>query len=276
MIDSHHHLWRYSKEAYPWIPENTPLTQDHLVPELVTATTAAGVSGTVVVQARQTTEESDFLLSLSDQTDVIKGVIGWVPLVDADVGKELTRLAAHPKFKGVRHVLQDEPDAYFIREDFHRGLSKLPLHGLSYDLLIHQRQIRIAMELVDLQPDLPIIIDHIMKPEARNGRLEPDWLDGMRELAKRDNIIGIKFSGLVTEFPIGQGDDETIAAYFEETLKLFGPDRVMFGTDWPVCLLRTTYSKWAETVRKLTEKLSESERKAILSLNTIGCYQINA
>jgi L-fuconolactonase len=274
MIDSHHHLWQYSKEEYPWIPGDSPLAQDQLIPELESVTSKSGVTGTVVVQARQVIEESDFLLSLADQTDRIKAVVGWVPLIDQNVGADLERLAAHPKFKGVRHVLQEEPDDYFLSDDFNRGLAEIPANGLSYDLLIFQRQFSVALQLLDRHPDLPIILDHIAKPEARNGHIDPAWRAGMKELAKRDNLIGVKFSGLLTEFPEGEGDDETVAAYFNETLEIFGSGNVMFGTDWPVCLLRTSYSKWTETIRSLTSDLSESEQAAIHSLNASICYRL--
>ncbi|MDE0836168.1 MAG: amidohydrolase family protein [Akkermansiaceae bacterium] len=274
MIDSHHHLWRYSVEDYPWIPEASALAQNQLAPELESVTSESGVTGTVAVQARQVIEESDFLLSLADQTDRIKAVVGWVPLIDENVGSDLERLAAHPKFKAVRHVLQEEPDEYFLRDDFHRGLSQLPDHELTYDLLIFQRQFPVALQLVDRQPDLPIILDHIAKPEARNGRIDADWKTGMLELAKRPNLTGVKFSGLLTEFPEGEGDAETVAAYFQETLEIFGAEKVMFGTDWPVCLLRTSYAKWAETVRNLTSELSAPERHAVLGGNAIRAYGI--
>lgn len=274
MIDSHHHLWRYSKEDYPWIPEGSPLAQDQLVNELETVTSAAGVTGTVVVQARQVIEESDFLLSLADQTDRIKAVVGWVPLIDENVSEHLERLSQHPKFKAVRHVLQEEPDEYFLRDDFHRGLSQLPKYGLSYDLLIFQRQLPVAIQLVDRQPDLAIVLNHIAKPEARNGRIESAWRAGMKELAKRDNVIGVKFSGLLTEFPAGEGDFETVSAYFHETLEIFGPGNVMFGTDWPVCLLRTQYSDWAETFRSLTSEFSEEERAGLHGTNAEICYRL--
>jgi L-fuconolactonase len=276
MIDSHHHLWRYSKGEYPWIPAGSPLAQDQLVPELDAVTFGAGVAGTVVVQARQIVEESDFLISLADQTDRIQAVVGWVPLTDEDVSDHLARLSPHPKFKAVRHVLQEEPDGYFLRDDFHRGLAQLPALGLRYDLLIFQRQLPIAIQLVDRQPELPIVLNHIAKPEARNGRIEPAWREGMKELAKRDNLIGVKFSGLLTEFPEGEGDAETVAAYFHETLEIFGPDKVMFGTDWPVCLLRTDYKDWADTVRGLTSPFSAHERDAILTGNAARCYGITA
>lgn len=274
MIDSHHHLWRYSKEDYPWIPAGSPLAKDQLVPELKAVTSEAGVKGTVVVQARQIVEESDFLLSLAEQTDRIQAVVGWVPLIDGNVSEHLARLSPHPKFNAVRHVLQEEPDEYFLRDDFHRGLALLPSFGLIYDLLIFHRQLPVAIQLVDRQPELPIVLNHLAKPEARNGRIEPAWREGMKELAKRKNLIGVKFSALLTEFPEGEGDAETVAAYFHETLEIFGADKVMFGTDWPVCLLRTSYKDWAETVRGLTDSLSESEREAILSGNAKRCYSI--
>lgn len=274
MIDSHHHLWRYSKEEYPWIPASSPLAKDQLVSELEAVTSESGVTGTVVVQARQALDESDFLLSLADQTDLIKAVVGWVPLVDENVSEELARLSLYPKFKAVRHVLQEEPDEYFLRDDFHRGLSQLQSYGLIYDLLIFQRQLPVAIRLIDRQPDLPIVLNHIAKPEARNGHIQSAWREGMKEIAKRDNLIGVKFSGLLTEFPEGEGDVDTVAAYFHETLEIFGADRVMFGTDWPVCLLRTSYEAWAETMRNMASELSAPERDAILTANATRAYGI--
>lgn len=276
MIDAHHHLWNYSKEEYPWIPAGSPLAQDQLLPELETETAEAGVDGTVVVQARQVLEESDFLLALADQSDVIRGVVGWVPLIDEKVGEELARLASLEKFKGVRHVLQDEPDDYFLRDDFHRGLAQLPGHELRYDLLLFQRQLPVAIKLVDRQPELGIIVDHIAKPEAQNGRIEEAWRKGMRELAQRDHVLGVKFSGLATEFPEGAIDPDTVRAYFEETLEIFGSERVMFGTDWPVCLLRVdSYTQWADTVRGFTEGLSADERQAVLAGNATRAYRLS-
>lgn len=275
MIDSHHHLWRYLKEDYPWIPEGSPLAQDQLASELEAVTSDAGVTGTVVVQARQVIEESDFLLSLADQTDRIQAVVGWVPLIDENVDSDLERLSTFPKFKAVRHVLQEEPDEYFLRDDFHRGLAQLPAYGLSYDLLIFQRQLPVAIQLIDRQPDLAIILNHIAKPEARNGCIDTAWRSGMKELAKRDNVIGVKFSGLLTEFPAGEGDFETVSAYFHETLEIFGSGNVMFGTDWPVCLLRTSYTDWANTFRSLTSEFSEAEQLGLHSANASICYRLD-
>lgn len=273
MIDSHHHLWNYSAEEYDWIPPGSPLAQNQRLAELETATSAAGVDGTVVVQARQLLEESDWLLSLADRSEILAGVVGWVPLIADDVAEPLGRLAAHPKFKGVRHVLQGEADSYFLRDDFHRGLALLPDLDLRYDLLLFQRQLPVAIQLVDRQPDLGIIVDHIAKPEIRNGRIDPAWQAGMAELAKRENVLGVKISGMVTEVLDPEIDESTLRAYFEETLALFGPDRVMFGTDWPVCLLRIeSYAAWAEMVRGFVSGLSDDEREAILHDNAVRCY----
>ena len=275
MIDSHHHLWNYSTEEYSWIPPGTPLAQNQLIAELEKATAAAGVDATVVVQARQVLAESDWLLSLADSTDLIHGVVGWVPLVDGNVGEPLSRLAAHSKFKAVRHVLQGEPDSYFLRDDFHRGLSLLPDLDLRYDLLLFQRQLPVAIQLVDRQPDLGIIIDHIAKPEIHKGQVDPAWKAGMAELAKRENILGVKISGMVTEVLDAEIDEATLRSYFEETLALFGPDRVLFGTDWPVCLLRIdSYKSWAEMVRRFVAELSAEEQDAILHSNTVRCYDL--
>ncbi|RYD22650.1 MAG: amidohydrolase [Verrucomicrobiaceae bacterium] len=277
MIDSHHHLWNYSPEEYPWIPPGSPLAKDHLIAELIDATDAAGVDATVVVQARQVLEESDWLLSLADSTDRIAGVVGWVPLADKNVDEPLALLAARPKFKGVRHVLQDEPDSYFLRDDFHRGLSLLPGLGLRYDLLLFQRQLPVAIQLVDRQPDLGIIVDHIAKPEIRKGEIDPAWKAGMIELAKRENILGVKISGMVTEMLDPGIDEPTLRAYFEETLAIFGTDRVMFGTDWPVCLLRIeSYEAWSEMVRDLISELSAGERRGLLDGNAIRAYGLQS
>ncbi len=275
MIDAHHHLWKYTDEDYGWIPPGSPIVRDFLVPDLEAAAKTAGVEGTVVVQARQTVEESDWLLSLADSTELILGVVGWVPLVDPDVAGVLGRLAAHEKFKGVRHVLQGEADEYFTRDDFHRGLALLPDLDLRYDLLLFQRQLPAAIQLVDRQPDLGIIIDHIAKPEIRKGSVDPVWKAGMSELAKRDHILGVKVSGMVTEVLDPEIDEATLRAYFETTLELFGADRVMFGTDWPVCLLRIdSYQKWAETVRGYVSDLSDDEQAAILAANAARVYDL--
>ena len=275
MIDTHHHLWKYTADEYGWIPPGSALTRDYLIAELDVATTAAGVAGTVAVQARQILEEAHWLLELAESAPVIRGVVGWVPLIDPEVGEPLSRLAAYPKFKGVRHVLQDEPDSYFLRDDFHRGLALLPDLDLRFDLLLFQRQLPVALRLVDRQPELAIIIDHIAKPVICQGRIDPQWKAGMTELAKRDNILGVKISGMVNEVTAPQLDEPTLRAYFDETLAIFGPDRLMVGTDWPVCLLRIeSYQAWTEMVRGFVARLTPGEAAAILDDNAERIYDL--
>jgi len=275
MIDSHHHLWRYSKEEYPWIPPGSPLEKNHLLEELLDVTTKAGVSGTVVVQARQTIEETLWLLDLAAQSPLIRGVVGWLPLIDESIYDLLDVWQHEPKLKGLRHVLQEEPDEYFAHADFHRGLAMLAHTHLRYDLLIFERQIPAALAMIDRHPQLPVIIDHIAKPEIHNGRISAEWKKGMIELAKRDHVIGVKISGMATEVRDPLLDDDTLRAHFEETLAIFGPQRLMFGTDWPVCLLRlNSYQQWATMMRAFVAPLSKTEQENILTNNAIRCYDL--
>jgi len=275
MLDSHHHLWSFNEEEYGWIPEDWPIRKNFLVPELEAVTTAAGVDGTVAVQARQVVEESEALIRMGRETDVIKGIVGWVPLIDADVEKHIENYAPEEKYKAVRHVLQGEEDSYFLRDDFHRGLSLLPSHDLRYDLLLFQRQLPVAIQLVDRQPDLGIIIDHIAKPEIHNGRIETAWQTGMKDIAKRDNILGVKISGMVNETTDLEIDEETLKNYFLETLEIFGAERVMFGTDWPVCLERIdSYTVWSDMVQRFVSDLSKDEQQMILHNNCAKAYQL--
>lgn len=255
------------------MPQDSPGRNDYLLPELEAATSAANVDGTVVVQARQITEESDDLVNLGKKSNVIKGIVGWVPLVDTDVEKDIERFAAEGKMKGMRHVLQGEPDEFWRRDDFHRGLDLLPKHNLRYDLLLFQHQLPIAQEFVDKHEDLSIIIDHIAKPEIHNGRIEPAWRQGMKELAKRDHITGVKISGMVNEVKDPNIDEATLRNYVEETMEIFGIERCMFGTDWPVCLDRIeSYKAWTEMMQRFTAKLNEPEQAAILGKNAERIY----
>ena len=276
MLDSHHHLWNYDPDQYPWIPPGSALAKSHLIPELIAATEAAGVEGTVVVQARQTLEESDWLLSLADDCARIKAVVGWVPLADPGVGQHLERLSHHRRFKAVRHVVQDEPDDQFILgADFNRGIELLQDYGLVYDILIFQKHLPPTLQFVDRHPNQPFVVDHIAKPEIHNGRIEADWKKGMKALAEREHVVAVKISGMVTEVRDEEIDPATLKHYFEETLEMFGPERVCFGTDWPVCLLRIdSYQEWAETMRGYVAELSEDERTAILSGTCSKAYRL--
>ena len=276
MIDAHHHLWTYDPGQYPWITPGSVLAQDYLLPDLLTSTDAAGVSGTVVVQARQTVEESEWLLGLADECDRIQGVVGWVPLANPGVEEHLEKLSAHRKFKAVRHVVQDEPDDNFILGDeFNQGISKLRAYNLAYDILIFQKHLSPAIEFVDRHPDQPFIIDHIAKPVIHNGRIEDEWRKGMAALAERDNVTAVKISGMVTEVTNDNISEATLKNYFDESLEMFGAERLCFGTDWPVCLLRIeSYVHWANSVRAYVAELSVGEQNAILHETCQRAYQL--
>ena len=276
MLDAHHHLWKYDADHYPWIEESSVLARDYLLPELTENTTAAGVTGTVVVQARQTLEESDWLLGLADQNDLIRGVVGWAPLASDAISGHLDRLTQHHKFKAVRHVVQDEADDDFILgSEFNRGVAKLKEYGLLYDILIFQKHLPQTMAFVDRHPDQPFILDHIAKPAIRNGRIEEEWRKGMTALAERDNVTAVKISGMVTEVTDAEIDETTLRNYFEESLEMFGPERLCFGTDWPVCLLRIdSYTEWANSVRSYVASLSPVERNSILQRTCEQAYHL--
>ena len=276
MIDAHHHLWKYNASQYSWIEEDSVLAQDFLLSELSENTTTAGVTGTIAVQARQTLEESDWLLELANQCDLIQGVVGWVPLADADVAGHLDRLTQHRKFKAVRHVIQDEPDDNFILgTEFNRGINKLKDYDLVYDILIFQKHLPQTIKFVDQHPGQSFVIDHIAKPVIHNGRIEDEWRNGMTSLAERDNVRAVKISGMVTEVTNDQIDEATLRNYFAESLEIFGPERLCFGTDWPVCLLRIdSYVNWANSVRGYVADLTVDEQNAILHKNCEKVYRL--
>ena len=276
MIDAHHHLWKYNASQYSWIEEDSVLAQDFLLSELSENTTTAGVTGTIAVQARQTLEESDWLLELANQCDLIQGVVGWVPLADADVAGHLDRLTQHRKFKAVRHVIQDEPDDKFILgTEFNRGINKLKDYDLVYDILIFQKHLPQTIKFVDQHPGQSFVIDHIAKPVIHNGRIEDEWRNGMTSLAERDNVRAVKISGMVTEVTNDQIDEATLRNYFAESLEIFGPERLCFGTDWPVCLLRIdSYVDWANSVRGYVADLTVDEQNAILHKNCEKVYRL--
>jgi L-fuconolactonase len=275
-IDSHHHLWQYSAAEYPWIgPGMEVLRRDYLPADLEANLDAARVHGTVVVQARQTLEETRWLLELAGTSPVIHGVVGWVPLIDPGVGGTLESLVADRHLKGVRHVLQDEPDeAYMLRDDFNRGVACLRSLGLVYDILIFARHLENTLRFVDRHPRQPFVVDHIAKPTIAAQSFDERWAAGIRDLARRPHVT-CKLSGVVTEVRDPDWTPELIRPCYETVLDAFGPDRLMFGSDWPVCLLRCPYTAWVDTVRDLIRDLSPTEQSAILGLTACRVYGLS-
>lgn len=279
LIDCHHHLWAYSPAEYPWISDAMAmLRNDFLGPELNEVARQSGVDGFVTVQARQSLAETSALIEIARQNRRILGVVGWVPLAAANVADHLSGYALSPELKGVRHVVQDEPDDRFLLgEDFNAGVAKLADFGLVYDLLIYARQLPAAIEFADRHPNLRLVLDHIAKPKIDPQAFDGAWEKNIRELAKRPHVT-CKFSGVATEIRPSDSDQwsiDDIRRYWDVVLDAFTPTRLMFGSDWPVCLLRTSHHRWLETVRELALSLSPAEQTQLFSKTAIDTYNLS-
>jgi L-fuconolactonase len=273
-IDAHHHLWKYSSEQYPWMADNMyGLRRDFLIDDLNQVLRDAGIHGAVAVQARQVLEETEWLLGLAERYEFMRGVVGWVPLVERGVRNQLEKLSLRPKLKAVRHVLHDESDDfYMLREDFNRGVAYLKNFNLRYDILVFERHLPQTIEFVDRHPQQVFIVDHIAKPRIKDGMLSP-WRENIIELARRENVY-CKLSGMVTEAIWEGWTASNLQPYFEIAIKAFGPARLMFGSDWPVVLLASSYRRWVETVQRAIASLSVDEQTLILSGTARKAYRL--
>lgn len=273
-IDAHHHFWRYDPAGYGWIGEDmSAIRRDFLPADLLAEIRAAGIGGVVSVQARQTREETAWLLELAAEHDFIRGVVGWVPLVAREVAGELERFAAAPKLKGVRHVLHDEADdEYMLRADFNAGIRALRPFDLAYDLLIFERHLPQTIAFVDRHPGQVFVLDHLGKPRIEEGALEP-WRTDLRALARRENVY-CKLSGAVTETDWVGWNEADLLPYLETALEAFGADRVMFGSDWPVCLVASGYSRWVQTVERFASHLSLAEQGRLFGETAARAYKL--
>ena len=273
-IDAHHHVWSYSAAEYPWIGKGMErLAHDHLPKDLALLAAAEGIAGTVAVQARQSLEESRWLLELADANPLIRGVVGWVDLRSTHVVDQLREFAKRPKFVGVRHVVQDEPDPRFLLgESFLHGIDKLATFGLTYDLLLYPHQLPAAVELVGRFPEQPFVLDHLAKPRIKAGELDP-WRQDLKALASHGNVF-CKLSGLVTEADWQGWKRADFTPYLEVALEAFSPERLMFGSDWPVCTLAAEYADVVGIVTDFLASLAEAERESILGGNAIRFYSL--
>jgi L-fuconolactonase len=274
-IDAHHHVWSYKPSEYPWISADmNQLARNFLPEDLKAEIRTAGIDGTVAVQARQTLEETRWLLSLAKNCNVLRGVVGWAPISEITFPEHLEVLCAEAKLKGLRHVVQDEPDDNFIlRPDFNRGISSMASSGLVYDILIFARHLPAAIQFVDRHPNQVFVLDHIAKPGIKSGILDP-WRSHIAELARRENVY-CKLSGMVTEANWLSWDTQQLKPYLDVVLEFFGPNRLMAGSDWPVCLLATTYSGWFATLEKLLHALSETEKESIFGAVAVKVYRLH-
>lgn len=272
-IDAHHHFWRYTSAEYGWIDDAMAgIRRDFLPADLAPEIAAAGIDAVVSVQARQTLEETHWLLQMAGENPWIAGVVGWVPLIDPKIYGTLESLAAHPALRGVRHVLQAEPDAYMDRADFNAGLAHLTSLDLAYDILIVHHQFPAAIRLVDRHPRQVFVLDHLAKPPIRFGETEP-WAHNLADLGRRPNVF-CKLSGVVTEADYKSWSYEAILPYLEAALAAFGPSRLMFGSDWPVCRVATTYGDWVRTIERFAAPLSAAECQSLFHSAAARAYRL--
>jgi L-fucono-1,5-lactonase len=277
VIDAHHHLWDPAEADYPWMTEAvSPIIRRFGVEDLAPLLPIAGVDGTVVVQARHDLDESRALLATAAITPFIVGVVGWVDLTAHDVAGTIEALRAGPggdRLVGVRHQVHDEPDAgWLARRDVRRGLAAVEAAGLAYDLLIRPREFPAARDIVDDLPDLRFVVDHLAKPPIRGGATEP-WSAGLRSFGARPNVW-CKLSGLVTEADWATWTVGDLAPFVEAALRAFGADRLLFGSDWPVCLLAASYQDVIGAAHELTAGLGPTERAALFGGTARSVYRL--
>jgi len=278
-IDSHQHFWRFDAAEYAWIDDSMQaLRRDFLPSDAQTEMARAGFAAGVAVQARQTLEETCWLLSLADANPTIAGVVGWVDLQADGVRAQLEQFAARPKLVGIRHIVQSEPDDRFLlRPAFCRGISMLREFGLAYDILIYHHHLPAAVEFVSRFDAQPFVLDHLAKPPIRAG-VPGDigtWKHEIARLAAFPNVM-CKLSGLVTEADWHAWTPAQIRPCLEVALECFGPDRLMIGSDWPVCTVAASYETTMAVVVDFVSRLSADERDGILGGNAQRFWNLEA
>ena len=274
IIDSHQHFWNYEPEKHSWIDdEMSVIRRDFLSDDLQKVFIENGVDACVAVQADQTTEETDFLISIAENNNFIKGVVGWVDLRSESIEEDLLKYKKYDVVKGFRHVVQGEQDHNFmLRPEFLRGIELLGKYDLCYDILIFPHQLGAALELVKKFPNQKFVIDHIAKPYIKDGFFE-GWAVMMREIAKHQNVY-CKISGMITEAGYKTWTTEQVHPYMKLVLESFGAGRVMYGSDWPVCLVAGNYSMVKSLVTDFISDLSQEQQNAIMGGNAAKFYNL--
>ncbi|QUC58180.1 amidohydrolase family protein [Streptomyces sp. A2-16] len=275
VVDAHHHLWDLSVRDQDWIAADSPLRRNFTPADLAPRAAAAGVDRTVLVQTVTVPEETPEFLALAAAHELVAGVVGWTDLTRPDVAGELARLRALPggsHLKGIRHQVQGEPDPkWLLRPDVHRGLTAVAEAGLVYDLVVLPHQLPACVEAAEALPRLTFVLDHLGKPPIASGALEP-WATDVRALAALPNTV-CKLSGMVTEADLASWTFDDLRPYADTVLDAFGPDRVMFGSDWPVCTLGATYGEVLDIARRLTP---ESTHARIFGATATRVYGLDA
>jgi len=275
MIDSHQHFWQVGRFDYPWMSSDLGvLYRDYLPHDLSPILQRNRVVKTVLVQASNRVAESRWLLELAETNSFISGVVGWVDLTSVDINTSLDELCANPKFKGVRHLVESEPnDDWLIQPSVISGLQQLSARGLSYDLLVHTRHLKHVPQVAENCSDLALVIDHLAKPPiARNEITE--WSRALQPLAHYSNIY-CKLSGLVTEANWNSWQTDDLRPFVDVALEYFGPDRMIFGSDYPVCLLAASYDRVLDSCQELLSDLAAADRDKIFSQNATKFYRLD-
>ncbi|HVI45963.1 MAG TPA: amidohydrolase family protein [Chitinophaga sp.] len=274
IIDSHQHFWKYDPVRDAWIDDTMQVIQGDFFPEhLEPVLKANGVDGCVAVQADQSPAETAFLLSLADKYDFIKGVVGWVDLRADDIEAQLLAYAGTSRLKGFRHIVQGERDERFLLgEAFCRGIGALAKHGFTYDLLVFPKQLDATVTFVKQFPEQRLVVDHLAKPYFKTGDID-EWAAQMRSIAQSPNVY-CKLSGLVTEADWQHWEPAHFIPYLDVALEAFGANRLMFGSDWPVCLLAAEYQEVKHLVTDYISRLSAAEQQQIMGGNAIAFYQL--
>ena len=273
-IDSHQHFWSYSREEYGWIDDKMEILKKEFFPaDLAPLVKSIGFDGTIAVQARQSIQETEWLLRFAERDDLIKGVVGWVPLCSSSINEHLKRFSESGKLVGVRHVLQDESDVRFmLSTEFLNGLKCLSQYDLAYDLLILPKQLEVAAELVSMFPNQRFILDHMAKPHIKDGVLDV-WKVGIEHLAQFPNVY-CKLSGMVTEADWADWKPAHLAPYLDVVFNAFGTDRLMIGSDWPVCTVVAEYKRVMNVVMDYISPLSEDVQLSILGGTAVKAYKL--
>ena len=274
IIDAHQHFWKYEPEKHSWInDEMAAIRKDFLPGDLKKVYEEHNVDGCVAVQADQTLAETNFLLQLANEHNFIKGVVGWVDLRSNKVDGVLEKYHSEPKLKGWRHIVQGEADHNFLmRPEFLRGISFLEKYDYVYDILIFPHQLGAALEFVKQFPHQRFIIDHIAKPYIKDGFFD-GWATLIKEIAKHQNVY-CKLSGMITEANYNTWAPQQIVPYMDWVLNAFGTERILYGSDWPVCLVAGNYGQVKNLVVDFISNLSDDEQKAIMGKNAYNFYSL--
>lgn len=273
-IDSHQHFWKFDPVRDSWIDETMQkIKKDFLPQDLLPLLTENNFAGCVAVQADQSEEQTNFLLDLSQKNDFIKGVVGWVDLLDKNVAERLEHFSKNEKLKGFRHVVQAEADDFMFRKDFRNGISELKPFDYTYDILIFQNQLPAAIDLVNSFPDQAFILDHIAKPAIKSGDIL-SWKKNIKEIAQADNML-CKISGMVTEADWHTWSAEDLKPYLDVIFENFSTEKIVFGSDWPVCNLAAAYGKVVKTIENYISELTATEQDQIWFQNAAAFYKLD-